>query len=154
MLVANRLLPEALPADWPPRGDLVRYVFWAGWVLALVHAFVRGVPVSRGQINPAWREQCAAVAVLAFLAVLLNAFTTRDHLLKTLAALYWPVAGMDLCLLATAALAVVAVRKLGGRAGDAQRMTSASPDGRGDNRERRADDGIRPTRPRQPEVQS
>jgi hypothetical protein len=34
-------------------------------------------------MNPAWREQCRAIAALAVLAVLLNWFTTGDHLLKT-----------------------------------------------------------------------
>lgn len=39
ILIANRLPPEALPAGWPPRGDLEQYAFWAAWVLAMAHAF-------------------------------------------------------------------------------------------------------------------
>ena len=45
--------------------------------------------------------------------------TTGDHLFHTLAIGYWPVAGFDLTLLVTAALALVAARRLG-RQGDAR----------------------------------
>lgn len=112
MLVANRLLPDALPAGWPPRGDLEQYLFWAGWALAMAHAFARSAPVAQGRINPAWREQSWAVAAMALLAVGLNWVTTGDHLLKTLGEGYWPVAGVDLFLLAGAVLAVLAARRL------------------------------------------
>ncbi|KAF1719565.1 PepSY-associated TM helix domain-containing protein [Pseudoxanthomonas wuyuanensis] len=108
ILVANRLLPEDLPA----RGDWERYAFWGTWALALLHAGWRSAPVARGLANPAWREQCGAIAVLAVAAVLLNWITTGDHLLRTLGAGYWPVAGVDLFLLTAAALAVLAARKL------------------------------------------
>jgi uncharacterized iron-regulated membrane protein len=116
MLVANRLLPEALPAGWPPRGDLEQYLFWAAWVLAMAHAFWRSAPVAQGHLNPAWREQCWAVATLALAAVLLNWATTGDHLLITLLRGYWPVAGVDLFLLAGAVLAVLAARHIRRRA--------------------------------------
>lgn len=116
MLIANRLLPEAMPLGWPGRGDMERYGFWAIWTLALVHAFVRSGPVARGLPNPAWREQCWAIAALAVAAVALNWLTTGDHLLKTVGEGYWPVAGVDLFLLTSAALAVVVARKLGRRA--------------------------------------
>lgn len=116
ILIANRLLPEALPAGWPPRGDLEQYAFWAAWVLAMAHAFWRSAPVAQGRMAPAWREQCWAIATMAVAAVLLNWVTTGDHLLKTLGAGYWPVAGVDLFILTGAALAVVAARKLGRRA--------------------------------------
>ena len=101
ILVANRLLPDDLPA----RGDWERYAFWGTWALALLHAGLRSAPVARGLANPAWREQCAAIVVLALAAVALNWITTGDHLLRTLGAGYWPVAGVDLALLATAAIA-------------------------------------------------
>ena len=52
---------------------------------------------------------------MAVLAVLLNWVTTGDHLIKTLGERYWPVAGVDLFLLASAALAVLAARKLKAR---------------------------------------
>ncbi|BCN38581.1 iron uptake protein [Alicycliphilus denitrificans] len=116
ILIANRLLPEALPAGWPPRGDLEQYAFWGAWVLAMAHAFWRSAPVAQGRMAPAWREQCWAIATMAVAAVLLNWVTTGDHLLKTLGAGYWPVAGVDLFILTGAALAVVAARKLGRRA--------------------------------------
>ncbi|SFV11017.1 PepSY-associated TM helix domain-containing protein [Pseudoduganella namucuonensis] len=107
MLAANRLLP----ADLPHRGDWERNVFWGAWLLAFLHAWWRGAPVLAARVAPAWREQCWTVAALAVAAVLLNAVTTGDHLFKTAGA-YWPVAGLDLALLASAALAVAAARRL------------------------------------------
>jgi len=112
ILIANRLLPTAMPEGWPGRGDMEEYIFWACWVLAMAHAFWRSAPVAQGRLNPAWREQCWAVAAMAVTAVLLNWVTTGDHLLKTLGELYWPVAGVDLSLLVTVSLAVWAARKL------------------------------------------
>ncbi|WP_114393494.1 PepSY-associated TM helix domain-containing protein [Oleisolibacter albus] len=120
LLIANKLLPDALPGGWPPRGDLERYAFWGGWLLAFVHALLRSAPVAAGRLSPAWAEQCRAIALLAPLAVLLNWIMTGDHLLRTLAAHYWPVAGLDLCLLASAALALLAARRL-------KRRASAAP---------------------------
>jgi uncharacterized iron-regulated membrane protein len=111
ILVANRLLPDALPM----RGDWERYAFWATWALALLHAGWRSAAVARGEPNPAWREQCWAIAVFAVAAVLLNWTSTGDHLLRTLAAGYWPVAGMDLALLTTATIAALAARALASR---------------------------------------
>ncbi|MDG2518001.1 PepSY-associated TM helix domain-containing protein [Lysobacter soli] len=108
ILVANRLLPETLPA----RGDFERYAFWGTWALAFVHAGLRSAPVAQGRANPAWREQCWAIAMLAVIAVALNWITTGDHLLKTLTAGYWPVAGVDLFLLFGATVAAMTARKL------------------------------------------
>lgn len=128
ILIANRLLPASLPSGWPPRGDLEQYLFWAGWVAAMAHAFWRSAPVASGQPNPAWREQCWAVAAMAVLAVGLNWITTGDHLLKTVGEAYWPAAGVDLSLLVCAALAVVAARKLALRAaavGSVNRLEAA-----------------------------
>lgn len=117
LLVANRLLPEALPPGWPGRGDVERYLFWGTWFLAMAHAFWRSAPVARGERNPAWREQTLAIGVLAVTAVLLNGLTTGDHLVRTIGARYWPVAGVDLFLLAGAAVAFLASRRLTGRSG-------------------------------------
>ena len=108
ILVANRLLPE----DMPARDQWERYAFWGTWALALMHAGWRSAPVARGLANPAWREQCWAIMALALAAVSLNWITTGDHLLRTLSAGYWPVAGVDLFLLSGAAVAVLAARKL------------------------------------------
>jgi uncharacterized iron-regulated membrane protein len=108
ILIANRLLP----ADLPQRGDWQEYGFWGAWVLALAHALWRTAPVSRGRIAPAWREQCGAIVALAMTAVAANWLTTGDHLVKTLAAGYWPVAGLDLSLLAASGLAGLAAQRL------------------------------------------
>lgn len=109
MLVANRLLP----ADLAGKGDWEINAFWFAWLLAFLHAAWRSAPVARAARNPAWREQCWIAALLAVAAVVLNWLTTGDHLVKTVFAhTYWPVAGVDLSLLATAALSVYAARKL------------------------------------------
>ncbi|WP_180126712.1 PepSY domain-containing protein [Rhodoferax sp. BLA1] len=109
MLVVNRLLPSHLVG----KGDWEKLAFWGLWVLAMLHAFVRSAPVAQAKRNPAWREQCWAVAALAVAAVVLNALTTGDHLIKTVFTnTYWPVAGGDLSLLATAGIAIWAARKL------------------------------------------
>lgn len=111
ILIANKLLPGDLPA----RGDWERCAFWGTWALALLHAGWRSAPVARGLPNPAWREQCMAIATMALAAALLNWIVTGDHLLRTLAARYWPVAGIDLFLLAVAALAALAALRLKSR---------------------------------------
>lgn len=108
LLVANRLLP----VDLPQRGEWERYAFWGTWLVAMAHALWRTAPVQRARIAPAWREQCWAIAALGVAAVLLNWTSTGDHLVKTVGAGYWPVAGVDLSLLAAAVLAVLAARKL------------------------------------------
>ena len=124
ILIANRLLPESLPAGWPPRGDLEQYLFWTGWALAMAHAFARSAPVAQGRPNPAWREQCIAIATLALAAVVLNGITTGDYVWRTIATGYWPVAGIDLFLLCSAAVACLTARVLKRRARVAQsRMT-------------------------------
>lgn len=109
ILVVNRLLP----ADLAGKGDWEERAFWGAWVLAFLHAAWRSAPVARAAFNPAWREQCWIAAALAIAAVLLNWISTGDHLIKTLFTdTYWAVAGVDLSLLATAVLSVVAARKL------------------------------------------
>jgi uncharacterized iron-regulated membrane protein len=109
MLVANRALPEAMAE----RAFWEEAAFWGAWLLAMAHAWWRTKPVLQAHIAPAWREQCWAIAALAVLAVLLNWATTGDHLVKTVfTQTYWPVAGLDLSLLVTAAIAVFAARHL------------------------------------------
>lgn len=109
MLVVNRLLP----ADLPGKGNWEMNAFWGAWILALIHATWRSAPVAKARMNPAWREQSWAIAALAIAAVVLNWITTGDNLIKTIFTdTYWPVAGVDLSLLATAVLSVVAARKL------------------------------------------
>jgi hypothetical protein len=78
-------------------------------------------------MNQAWREQCWAIAALAVAAVVLNALTTGDHLVKTVfTETYWAVAGVDLSLLASAAVAGWAARQLARRKQRAPR-TAAEP---------------------------
>jgi uncharacterized iron-regulated membrane protein len=122
ILVANRLLPEGLPL----RGDWEQRAFWATWVLALLHAVWRSAPVARGLPNPAWREQAWAIAAFAVLAAMLNWITTGDHLLSTLSSGYWPVAGVDLTLLAVSVIAALAAYRLGLRARVAERNQVAT----------------------------
>ena len=112
MLIANRLLPDTLPAGWPWRGDLEKYCFWGAWLLAAAHGYWRTAAVAAGQLAPAWREQCLAIAALAIVAPVLNWITTGDHLLRTIGSGYWPVAGADLFMLTSAALALLAARRL------------------------------------------
>ncbi|WBS00192.1 PepSY-associated TM helix domain-containing protein [Pseudoduganella sp. SL102] len=116
MLVANRLLPDAMPAGWPWRGAMEKYAFWGVWALAMAHAVWRTAPVAAGRLAPAWREQCLAIGVLGIVAPVLNWVTTGDHLLRTVATGYWPVAGADLFMLAGAGLALLAARRLRRRA--------------------------------------
>lgn len=108
MLAANR----ALPPELPQRGQWEMRVFWGMWLLCVAHAAWRSAPVAEARLSPAWREQCQAVALLSVTAVLLNWTSTGDHLLKTLAEPYWPVAGVDLALLVAGTLAMVAARAL------------------------------------------
>ena len=109
MLVVNRLLAP----DLAGKGNWEKLAFWGIWVLAMVHAFVRSGPVAQARMNPAWREQCWALAALALAAVGLNWATTGGHLVRTVFThTYWPVAGLDLSLLATAGIAIWAARKL------------------------------------------
>ncbi|NLA67447.1 MAG: PepSY domain-containing protein [Gammaproteobacteria bacterium] len=109
ILDAHRVLPE----DLAGRDDWEKRAFWATWLLALLHAGWRSAPVARGLPNPAWREQAWAIAALALAAPLLNWLTTGDHLLQTVSMRAWPVAGVDLALLAVSGIAALAARRLG-----------------------------------------
>ncbi|MES1939694.1 iron-regulated membrane protein [Salinisphaera sp. T5B8] len=109
MLLGNRLLPAELPA----RGAWEMRIFWGAWLLAVVHAALRAGGAGSVRINPAWREQCWAIAAVATTAVVANWITTGDHLIRTVfLEPYWPVAGVDLSLIASAVVAMWAARKL------------------------------------------
>ncbi|MFZ5780446.1 MAG: PepSY-associated TM helix domain-containing protein [Pseudomonadota bacterium] len=96
--VANKLLPPTASAWGLGRADLEVGAFYLVWLMAFVHAWMRP--------RVAWREQCLAIAALALAAVLLNWVTTDDPLWRSLRQRHlWPVAGMDLLLLAGAAAA-------------------------------------------------
>ncbi|RYZ08140.1 MAG: PepSY domain-containing protein [Myxococcales bacterium] len=106
ILIANRVLPAELAA----RDDWQRRVFWLTWLLTFAHAGWRSAIAPQGR--QAWQEQCWALALLAPSAVLLNWVTTGDHWGRTIPEGYWPVAGLDLALVATGALAAFAARRL------------------------------------------
>lgn len=109
MLIANKLLPAGMAA----RATVEQGVFFAAWFAAMIHPLAHALhPRYRTNIYIAWREQAWAIAALAPLAVMLNAIMTGDHLLLTLSQRKLAVAGTDLVLLATAALAVVTARRL------------------------------------------
>ena len=109
MLLSNRLIPT----DTSGKGDWEKIVFCSVWGLTLLHALWRSSPVARAMSNPAWREQALIITVLAVAAVIANWLTTGDHLIKTLfTERYLAVAGTDISLLITAAIAWVSARKL------------------------------------------
>jgi len=109
MLVANRVLPGALP----DRGEWQERTFWAAWLVSFLHAAWRSAPAQQARLAPAWREQCWGVVLLAAAAVIANWISTGDHLLRTVSARYWPVAGFDLALSCTALIAGAAALRLG-----------------------------------------
>jgi len=108
ILVANR----GLPTEIGERNVFEEGAFWIAWVLAGAHAALQSRPVQQGRIAPAWRQQCHAIATLAIAAVVLNWITTGEHLGSSISRGYWPVAGFDLVLLAAAAIALTAARRL------------------------------------------
>ncbi len=78
--------------------------------MAFAHAVWRTAAVQQARTVPAWGGQCWAVAAGAASAVLPNWVTTGDHLVRTIGTGHWPVAGVDLVLLAsTAGLAWLAL---------------------------------------------
>ncbi|MFT3967544.1 MAG: PepSY-associated TM helix domain-containing protein [Sphingobium sp.] len=111
-LIVNRLLPPGLAA----RAEMEVWAFHILWILAAIHAFVRG--------RHAWREQAWLIAAGSVLAVLLNAITTGHALPFAMAGGLWHVAGVDLALLTSAAISAGAAIKLGGAA---RRCESAPP---------------------------
>ena len=116
--VANRLLPDHASLGGFDRAALEVWAFYLAWLAALAHAALRA--------RAAWREQAWAVGMLGLLAVTLNWATTGHHLAHTLGHGLWAVAGMDLLLLAMAALAAVTARHLTRRAPSAARATSTT----------------------------
>jgi uncharacterized iron-regulated membrane protein len=109
MLVANKLLPAGLEN----RASIEQWIFFAVWIATLIHALARAWhPRYRMDIRIAWREQTWAGAILALLAVVLNAVLTGDHLLLAIAQGKLAVAGTDLVLLVTAVLSGLAARRL------------------------------------------
>ncbi|MCW2413345.1 MULTISPECIES: PepSY-associated TM helix domain-containing protein [unclassified Sphingobium] len=121
MMVANRLLPTSLPGH----GAWQEGIFWLTWLATLGHAALRSRASAHIGVSPAWAEQCWLVALLAVGAAIANWATTGDHLIATIANGYWPVAGVDLVLLATAGVAAYTAVRLSARAERLARMPSA-----------------------------
>jgi uncharacterized iron-regulated membrane protein len=101
-LWANRLVPPGLPQ----RGDWEVRVFFAVWLLTLLHAFVR--PPAR-----AWVEQLWALAALCALLPLLNWLTTSDNLWAQIGRNDWESAGVELTVLAFGVCSAWAARQAG-----------------------------------------
>lgn len=114
--IANRVLPAEAALAGYDRAALEVWTFYLTWLSTFAHAWLRN--------SRALREQCAAIAALAVAAVALNAATTGDHLLKTIANGHWPVAGMDLLLLTGAAVAAVTAARLPQPAAKAMKTTT------------------------------
>lgn len=115
--VANRLLPPDATFLGEERAALEVSIFYIVWVATFAYAWLRP--------GKAWLEQSRTIAALAMAAVILNWVTTGHHLGKSLAAAHLrAVAGMDLLLLATAAIAVWAARRL---ARKARRRAATTP---------------------------
>ena len=103
--VVNRLLPPGATFAGYDRAALEIWTFYLVWLAAFGHAWMRP--------RRAWIEQCWALTALAVAAVLLNWLTTSDHVLRSLAHRHlWAVGGMDLLLLAGAAVAAVTAIRL------------------------------------------
>lgn len=114
--VGNRLLPLETVFLGEDRARLEMWAFYLVWLASFAHAALRP--------HRAWIEQCGAIAVLALVAVLLNWITTGDHLVRSLANPHlWGVAGMDLLLMSSGALAAWAYNALARR----PRATSLLP---------------------------
>ncbi len=110
-LAANRLLPADAAYAGTDRAGLEVCTFHLAWIVAFVHAWVRGMRT--------WREQAWAICLLAAACVVLNAVTTGDHPLRAVAAGNLAVAGVDAMLLLLACTAAWA----GSRAGDRDQGT-------------------------------
>ncbi len=107
-LVANRVLPDGASLWGQDRAALEVWTFWLVWLGAIVHAAI--------QRRAAWAQQCWAIGALALTAVVLNALTTGDHVVAAAGKGLWAVAGMDLMLIASAAIAAATALRLEGRA--------------------------------------
>ncbi|MEM6948058.1 MAG: PepSY-associated TM helix domain-containing protein [Pseudomonadota bacterium] len=96
-LVANRALGADAAAFGMGRSSLEVAAFFAVWLASFIHGGLRD--------KRAWKDQCWAMAGVCGLAVALNWATTGGHLAQTLGAGQWAVAGVDLTLMAAAAMA-------------------------------------------------
>lgn len=115
MLVANRLLPLGFSVAGMERAEVEILVFYLAWLATFAHAWLWPAK--------AWREQVWGIAALSLACPLLNAWSTGDHILRSLADRQWAVAGVDIALILTAVLAVWVARRLGQPAREPLRRT-------------------------------
>jgi len=116
--IANRLLPLGATFLGQERAALEVWAFYLVWLATFAHAWTRP--------GRAWAEQCWTLAAFALAAVMLNWITTGDHLARSLSHVHlWPVAGMDLLLLAGSAVAGLAALRLSRRRPAAARVRHA-----------------------------
>ncbi len=103
--VANRALPSGAQFLGQERAALEVWSFYLTWLAGFSHGWWRS--------GSAWREQCRVIAGLALAAAVLNAVTTKDHLLHNLTQPHlWGVAGMDTMLLGGSVIAALAATAL------------------------------------------
>ncbi len=115
--VVNRLLPLGATFLGEDRAALEVWTFYIVWVATFSHAWLRP--------GKAWLEQSGTIAGLAVAAVILNWITTGHHLGTSLATAHLrAIAGMDLLLLAGAAIAGHAALRL---ARKARRRAATTP---------------------------
>ena len=105
--LSNRLLPD--DAYWinGSRISTEIGVFYSFWVLTLLHAFARHKTRTLG-----WAEQCLLIALLGISAVCANAFSTGDHIFRSMAEGHYAVAGMDILLILGSVIAAGTFIKL------------------------------------------
>jgi len=103
-LVVNRLLPMEAGLLGVDRSELEVLAFWLAWVTSYVHAAARG--------GNAWADQAVAIGLFSAAAVVLNWFSTGDHLIASIAEGLWAVAGTDLALIAGSGLGIWSALKL------------------------------------------
>ena len=77
------------------------------WSLTFLHAFARHKASVLG-----WAEQCFLIALLGMLAVCANAFSTGDHILRSLTDGNYAVAGMDILMTLSSVVALAVSIKL------------------------------------------
>ena len=109
--VTTARMPASMPRVEPSFASACTAVRLSPTIWALAATAGVALQLLQPALWPGWRY-----AVLGVAAVLLNWVTTGDHLLRTIGSGYWPVAGVDLAILASALLAVLAARKLRRRA--------------------------------------
>ncbi len=102
--IANRALPLGDTFTSHQRAALEGWAFYLCWMLSLAHALCWPAQ--------AWCRQLQLAAAMAVGAVVLNALSTGDHLLRTLHDGQKAVAGMDLMLLVLAGCCLLGASRL------------------------------------------